>query len=187
MAYLNRNLWTSTDLDAFSALVWLGDAVSDQGLETPSLRRIAQDRCSPGSLINWFGTKAELHRRVVRTLGVKWGHVLGKSLVPLDEQDWFYARLRLAYEEIARSDAAVATALDELVQLERDTIGWWVAMTHDRALAPKTTTVLHALLLRLWDRRAHPDTQASLELLEEFINFWIGKPVIDRPYARFGS
>jgi hypothetical protein len=178
----------STDLDAFSALVWLGAAVGEDGLDSPSLRRIARDRCSPGSLVNWFGSKAGLHRRVTRTLAVKWGRVLTATLVPLTDEDWFYARLRLAYDELARSDAAVAAEVDELARLEREIIAWWLESTHEpTSLDPQAVTVVHALLLRLWDRRVHPDPRSSLRLLEEVINVWIGKPVIERPYVRLAG
>lgn len=177
-------LWVSRDFEAFSALEWLADAVGQQGLDSPSLRTIVGGRCSPGSLVNWFGNKAGLHRRVVGTLGVRWGRVLTATLVPLNERDWFYARLRLAYEELARGDAEVGVELDRLVQLERDIIEWWVQSTHERTPDPRVITVLHALLVRLWDRRVNPDALTSLRLLEDVINVWIGRPVIDHPYAR---
>lgn len=181
------DLWTSTDLDAFTALVWFGAAVEEHGLESPSLRTIASGHCSPGSLINWFGRKAELHRRVVRTLGVKWGYTLSASLVPVTDPDRFYARLRLAYEELARTDPAVGAELDELMKLERDAIAWWLQWTHERKIGTvdeRIITLLHALLLRLWDVRIYPDPQAALALLEDIINAWFGKPVIEHPYVR---
>lgn len=166
-------------MDAFTTLVWFGAVISEEGLDSPSLRRIARDRCSPGTLLNWFGSKAGLHQRVLRTLGVKWGHSLSGSLVPVSDAARFYARLRLAYEELARTDAALAAGVDELANLEREIIAWWLGSTHQCAsVDPRVITVVHALLMRLWDDRVHPDPRAALVLLEEVINACVGKPVI---------
>jgi hypothetical protein len=179
------NPWRSTDAEAFTALVWFGTALDEGGLDPPSLRAIARGRCSAGTLLNWFGSKGELHRRVLRTLGVKWGHTLTSTLVPLTDQDRFYARMRLAFDELARNDAVLAAAVDELAELERDVITWWLDSTHPGvAINPRVLTVLHALLLRLWDERVHPDPQASLALWEAVINVWIGEPAIEHAYTR---
>lgn len=93
--------------------------------------------------------------------------------------------MRLAYDELARNDATVGAEVDELVQLERDIIEHWIASTHKRAVDPRVLTVLHALLLRLWGRRVHPDPVESLRLLEDVINVWIGRPVLTNPYVRY--
>jgi hypothetical protein len=179
------DLWTSADFEGFSALVWLGAAVEEHGLESPSLRTIARGRCSPGTLLNWFGRKPELERRVVRALGVKWGFVLTSTLVPGTEEERFYARLRLAYDDLARNDAAVAGELAELEVLEREIIAWWLRSTHGCTEPDvRVVTVVHALLVRLWDVRVHPDPRAALALLEEVVNVLVGDPVLERPYLR---
>lgn len=179
-------MWTASDFAAFDTLVSLGTAVEEHGLEMPSLRTIARyANCSAGTLINWFGSKSELRRRTLIALGVKWGHILTTSLIPADPEARCYARLRLTYQEMARTDAAVAHLLGDLEQFERDIIVWWLQDSHRvTRVDPHTLTVLHALLLRLWDERAHPDDQASRLLLNHMIDACLGPPAVEGAYLR---
>lgn len=81
------DLWMATDFEAFDTLVSFGTAVDEHGLASPSLRTIAgHANCSAATLVNWFGSKRELHRRTLVALGVKWGHVLFGDLLPTDPQ-----------------------------------------------------------------------------------------------------
>lgn len=166
------DLWMATDFEAFDTLVSFGTAVDEHGLASPSLRTIAgYANCSAATLVNWFGSKRELHRRTLVALGVKWGHVLFGDLLPTDPQGRFYARLRLAYEEIARTDPPVAELLDELIALEQAIVAVWVRRVRKvKRVDQRTVMVLHALLLQLWDERTHPDAAAARSLLNETID-----------------
>jgi len=168
--------WVSTDSEAFSMLTAFAGAVYERGLDTPSLRAIATEgRCSVGTLRNWFHTKAELHRRVLYVLGVKWGHFLFRTLLPDDETGMFYARVRLAYEEVARTDPAVGQVLDDLVDLECEAVRRW--LLYRRRIHhpdPRSVMLVHALLMRLWDVRAHPDRTAARLLLEQVLQALFG-------------
>lgn len=159
----------STDLAAMDTVVSFGRAVDEIGLSSPGLRAIAREaNCRPSTLIAWFGSKAELHRRTLAAFGVWWGHTLARELIPSTPNDLFHARLRLAFEELARSDPSVADVLDEVVLLERQLLGEMLAQSYDlpvELIDPQTIVVLHALLLGLWDARAHPDPEEAWKLL----------------------
>lgn len=160
----------STDLAGFDTIISLGTAVEQQGLDSPSLRAISRvANCSPSTLIAWFGTKAELHRRTLMTFGVRWRHLLLRTLVPTTPHDLFFARLRLAFAELARSDAQVGQVLDDLMLMEHQLIGDAFANTYSmprETVDPQVIAVLHALLVSLWDARTYPDRDAAWSLLE---------------------
>lgn len=168
--------WVSSDAEAFALLPAFGRAVGESGLESPSMRSVAAlGHASAGTLRNWFGTKSELHRRVLGVLGVKWGHAIFARLLPEHDTDWFYVRLRLAYEEIARTDPAVGAVLDELVQLERSAIVFRLEAERGiRRPDPRAVMLVHALLIQLWDRRAHPDRVAARLLLAQTLDALFG-------------
>lgn len=159
----------STDLPAIDTVVSFGMAVDECGLQSPSLRAIAREaNCSPSTLIAWFGSKAELHRRTLAAFGVRWRHTLSYGLIPSTPTDSFRARLRLAFDELARSDPFVAEVLDELVVLERQMIGESLMRSYDLSpeqLDPQVVAVLHALLRSLWDERSYPDPEVARGLL----------------------
>jgi AcrR family transcriptional regulator len=172
----------ATDLAAFDTLVALSNAVDDHGLESPSLRVIARyAHCSASSLLNWFGDKGQLHRRTLIALGVTWRFTLMAELLPADEQGQVYARLRLAYAEIARTDPLVAAVVDDLILVERRIIEDTLRRSHRlQTIDPRIITVLHALLVQLWDTRSHPDAAASRTLLAEVVDALIGSPRSER-------
>lgn len=61
------------------ARVALSTLVGRVGLDTPSLREIARTaKRSPSTLLAWFGNKAELHRRTLLALGVRWHQTLAE-------------------------------------------------------------------------------------------------------------
>jgi AcrR family transcriptional regulator len=168
----------STDLPAMDTVVSFGAAVDQRGLDSPSLRAIAQAaNCSPSTLIAWFGSKAELHRRTLAAFGVRWHHTLSTGLIPVTALDRLRGRLRLAFGELARSDPAVAQVLDELVLLEREVIGRMLVGSYGLAretIDPEVISVLHALLVGLWDERAHPDPDESWALLRRAARALVG-------------
>jgi AcrR family transcriptional regulator len=159
----------STDLPAMDTVISFGRAVDECGLESPSLRAIAREaNCSPSTLLAWFGSKAELHRRTLLAFGVRWRQALTHGLIPSTPTDLFYARLRLALDELARSDPLLAEALDELVVVERRLIGESLARSYELSpelIDPQAITILHALLLGLWDERSYPNSEEAWALL----------------------
>lgn len=168
----------STDMTAMDTVVSFGMAVDACGLDSPSLRAVARAaNCSPSTLISWFGSKTELHRRTLAAFGVRWRHTLYAGLIPTTPTDRFYARLRLAFDELARTDPLVAEVLDELMLLERQLIGKTLVQSYDLALEsidPQVISVLHALLVGLWDERAHPDPDESWALLRRATQALVG-------------
>jgi AcrR family transcriptional regulator len=159
----------STDLPAMDTVVSFGTAVDECGLESPSLRAVARAaNCSASTLLAWFGCKAELHRRTLAAFGVRWRQTLTHGLIPSAPADLFYARLRLAFDELVRSDPLLAEVVDELILVERRLIGESLVRSYDLSLEqidPQTITILHALLLALWDERAYPNSEESWGLL----------------------
>lgn len=168
--------WVSTDSEAFSMLPAFANAITEFGLDSPSLRAIAsRGHCSPGTLRNWFDNKSGLHRRVLYVLGVKWGHFLFGGLLPEGEMGLYYARVRLAFEEIGRTDAAVGAVLDDLVKLECEAICRRLDSERNiRHPDPRLVLVVHALLMRLWDVRAYPDRISARLLLAQVVDALFG-------------
>lgn len=71
------------DFEGEDARVARGTAVSGHGLDSPSLREIARTAMrSPSTLLAWFGSKAELHRRALLALGVRWYWLLQEHPIP---------------------------------------------------------------------------------------------------------
>lgn len=157
------------DFPAHDTVRSLGHAVEQDGLQSPPLRAVARmANCSPSTLINWFGSKASLHRRTLIALGCRWRSDLYAELIPDDPPALLRARLRVAYDELARADPALAEVLDELAEAERDLVVRHLRLTYglpDDWLDSEAVAILHALACRLWDERAHPDRAEARGLL----------------------
>ncbi|MGZ4476549.1 MAG: TetR/AcrR family transcriptional regulator [Nocardioides sp.] len=154
------------------ARVALSTLVARVGLDSPSLREIARTASrSPSTLLAWFGSKRELHRRALLALGVRWRQTLVQHPIPAEDRGMEHARLRLAYDELARSDPALAEVLEEIVAFERELLVVWVqryvpARSWSRYDPPRpidapTVDALHASAMALWDARRHPDRVAA--------------------------
>jgi|GEM_PF-6370615 len=157
------------DFPAHDTVRSLSHAVEQDGLQSPPLRAVARmANCSPSTLINWFGSKASMHRRTLIALGCRWRQDLYPDLLPDDPPALLRARLRVAYDELARADPELAEVLDQLGEAERELVVHHLRLTYGPAaegLDAEAVAILHALVSRLWDERAHPDRMAARALL----------------------
>lgn len=160
-----------TDLDADHLRQALTESVTAHGLEGPSLRALARVAgVSPSTLLNRFGSKSALHARVLDVLTERSTERFYRGLFPDDivagasaaasyraESQRADLRLRLAFDELARSDDAVADVFVRTLYVERDAIRWAIARALGAAaadLAPSGEAVdlLHAVVTGLWAR-----------------------------------
>lgn len=164
------------DPDAEDARVALEAVVARHGLDSPSLRELARTaHRSPSTLLGRFGSKRHLHSRALGALGVHWHRALEVHPI-VDDKAADMARLRVAFEELARSDDGTSAILDEVIEMERLHIARWLQryapMPSYRSgprLAPVPALVidaLHAIALSLWDVRRYPDRAVARALFE---------------------
>jgi hypothetical protein len=151
-------------------------AAEQAPLEAPSLRTIAKfARVSCQTLLRWFGSKPLLYRRVLRVMAVTWCHWLELDLMPGGDFAHAHTRLRLAFAELARSDADLALLMDELVAREHSIIARRLSSDDGRRDGRPTEVtrpdhqepgepvveMVHALAASLWSRQCHPISPLS--------------------------
>lgn len=166
------------DPDAEDARVALVTAVGQHGLDSPSLRELARTaHRSPSTLVSRFGSKRHLHSRALGALGVHWRRALEAHPI-VDDKAADLARLRVAFEELARSDDGTSATLDEVIEMERLHIARWLqryapmpSFRSGPRLAPVPALVvdaLHAIAVALWDARRYPNRAVARALFESW-------------------
>lgn len=130
-------MFSDYDFDSETASRAMVRAFGRHGLRPPTLRAIAEEtNGSVAALHSWFGSKAAMMPRAAEAYAAMFGHVLHDSVVSRgwdgfvpDDSELLVTRALLAWEELARTDEAVAVHVarcwDSTARLLREADDVW--------------------------------------------------------------
>lgn len=151
LMHLRRNA-----LDSRTAGLALARTIGRSGLRPPTLQTIAEEaKAGTSTLHRWFGgTQGMLPHATAAFADMFWTRIADRvnttgwaGFLPATEDDLFFLRAWLGFEELGRSDDGVGQAVGELWHDAR----FWFRSVLGRELTDFESAGVEAILRGLWD------------------------------------